>query len=173
MRIGIIALAISAAAAAPLLAQDSTAVICHAAPCVVTFEWGSSSSNAPDPDRRYGAPTDLESSFLSNLQQAGFSVTRTGQSATTLLVRLTPQNKALCDVAVGTNPDYSCHTVQRANIVIQGGDSKAGVNHVDVNPRCTDPQVYPSYAQFGRFAAEYFVYMVGGQKGERPRSIKC
>lgn len=173
MRIEPIVLAMIAASATPLLAQDST-VVCHTAPCVVTFEWGNSGSMPPDPDRRYGAPSELEAAFLTGLQQAGLQVVRSGQSVTTLLVRITPQNKALCDLAAGTNPDYSCHTVQRASITIQQNDTpKGGVRRVDINPRCTDSQMSPTFRQFGGFAAEYFIFMVSGQQGKRPTTIKC
>lgn len=175
MRTGnfVLVLAIAAASAAPLLAQDST-VVCHTVPCVVVFEWGNSGSMPPDPDRRYGAPSDLEAAFQTGLQESGLQVSRTGQSPTTLRVRITPQNKALCDLAVGTNPDYGCHTVQRASITIEQNDTpKGGVRRVEVNPRCTDTKMSPTYRQFGQFAAEYFIYMVSGQQGKRPTTIKC
>lgn len=174
MRIGTIVLAIAVASATPLLAQDTSAVLCHDVPCVVNFEWGNSGGMPPDPDRRYGAPSDLESAFVAGLRQAGFQVTSSGQSPSTLRVRLTPQNRALCDLAVGTDPDYSCHTVQRASISIERSDAPKGdLRRVDVNPRCTDTTAMPTFRQFGQFAAEYFIYMAGGQHGKRPTTIKC
>lgn len=174
MRTVLAAAAVAAFSATPLLAQDTTSTVCHTAPCVVSFEWGSSGATPPDPDRRFGAPSDLESSFLSGLQQAGLQVTENGASSATLLVRITPQNKAPCDVSVGTNPDYSCHTAQRATITVQRTDSvKGGITHVEINPRCTDPKSYPTFAQFGRYAADYFIYMASGQKSRRPGSIRC
>ena len=174
MRISLAAITMAALSATPLLAQDTTAVVCHTAPCLVVFEWGSSGAMPPDPDRRYGTPSELESSFVSGLQEAGLQVTRNGPAPTTLLVRITPQNKALCDMAVGTDPDYTCHTVQRASITIQQAETpNGGIRRVEINPRCTDPKTSPTFLQFGRFAAEYFVYMASGQKGQRPTSIKC
>jgi hypothetical protein len=174
MHLPLAAAAVALLSASAVLAQDSTSIVCHTAPCVVTFEWGNSGSVPPDPDRRYGAPSELESSFVSGLQQAGLQVSRSGAAPTVLLVRITPQNRALCDAAVGTNPDYSCHTAQRAAITIQRSDSvKGGVTRVDINPRCTDPKSLPSFTQFGQFAADYFIYMASGQKGHRPTSIKC
>jgi len=174
MRLSVSAIAAAALSATPLFAQDTTAIVCHNAPCVVTFEWGSSGAMPPDPDRRYGAPSELESTFLSGLEQAGLQVARDGSAPTTLLVRITPQNKALCDMAVGTDPDYSCHTVQRASITIQQTENpKGGLRRVEVNPRCTDPKASPTFTQFGRFAANYFLFMANGQKGQRPTSIRC
>lgn len=174
MRIALAAIAMAAFSTTPIFAQDTATVACRAAPCVVTFEWGSSGSMPPDPDRRYGAPSELESSFLSGLQQAGLQVSRSGPAPITILVRVTPQTRALCDAAVGTNPDYSCHTVQRAAITVQRSDSvKGGVTRVEINPRCTDPKALPTFTQFGQFAAEYFIYMARGQKGHRPTSIRC
>ena len=174
MRIPLAVITFAALSATRLHAQDSTAIVCHTAPCLVEFEWGNSGAMPPDPDRRYGAPSDLESAFLSGLAQAGLQVARTGQAPTTLLVRIMPKDKALCDLAVGTDPDYSCHTVQRATITIQQNDSpKGGVRHVELNPRCTDTKALPTFGQFGRFAAEYFVFMASGQQGRHSTTIKC
>lgn len=174
MRIALAAITLAAISATRLYAQDSTAIVCHTSPCVVVFEWGNSGALPPEPDRRYGAASDLESSFLSGLEQSGLQVSRTGQAPTTLLVRITPKNKALCDMAVGTDPDYSCHTADRATITIQQSDSpKGGVRHVELNPRCSDTKASPTFAQFGRFAAEYFVFVAGGQKGHHSTTIRC
>ena len=174
MRITLAAIGVAMLSATPLLAQDTTAVVCREAPCLVVFEWGNSSSMPPEPDRRYGSPSELESAFLGGVQQAGLQVMRSGQAPVTLLVRIMPLDRALCDAAVGTDPDYTCHTAQRATITIQQAETpKGGLRHVDVNPHCTDPKTSPSFAQFGRFAADYFVFMVNGQRGRRPTSIRC
>ncbi|HSQ31737.1 MAG TPA: hypothetical protein VLN49_17890 [Gemmatimonadaceae bacterium] len=174
MRAALIALGFAAVSAARLLAQDSTAVACQAAPCVITFEWGNGGSMPPDPDRRYGAPSELEAAFLERLQELGFKVSRTGPAPTTLLVRISPHDRALCDMSVGTNPDYSCHTAERATVTIQQADAPPkSVRRVDVNPRCADPKMLPTFPQFGRYTAEYFGYVVFDRKGSRPASIKC
>jgi hypothetical protein len=57
---------------------------------------------------------------------------------------------------------------------VQRSDSvKGGLTHVEINPRCTDPKSFPTFTQFGRFAADYFIYMASSQKSRRPTSIKC
>ncbi len=174
MRAALITLGFAAAFAAPLLAQDSSAVVCQAAPCIIMFAWGNGGSMPPDPDRRYGAPSELESAFITRLQELGFKASRTGPAPATLLVRIMPHDRALCDMSVGTDPDYSCHTAERATITIQQADAPAkAVRRVDVNPRCADPKMLPTFPQFGRYAAEYFGYMVVDRKGPRPASIKC
>lgn len=174
MRAALVALGLATVSAAPLLAQDSSAVACRAAPCVITFEWGNGGAMPPDPDRRYGAPSELESAFIERLQELGFNVSRTGAASTTLAVRIMPHDRALCDMSVGTNPDYSCHTAERAMITIQQADAPAkSVRRVDVNPRCADPKMLPTFQQFGRYVADYFGYMLGDRKGPRPASIKC
>ena len=152
-------------------AQDST-LACHVTPCGVTFEWGNG-NNIPDPDRRYGAPSDMELVFLSRLQELGFKAGRGGDAASVILVRLTPLNRAICESMSGTNTDYSCHTVDRAAITVRLENSDAKpVPRVDVIARCSDPKVSVSFAQFGRYAAEMLAYTVAGGKGSRP-SVKC
>lgn len=174
MRAALVTFGIAVAFAAPLIAQDSSAVVCQAAPCIINFEWGNGSSMPPDPDRRYGAPAELEAAFIARLQELGFKPGRTAPAPTTVVVRIMPHDRALCDMSVGTNPDYSCHTAERAMITIQQADAAAkSVRRVDVIPRCADPKMLPTFPQFGRYAAEYFGYMVAGRKGARPASIKC
>ena len=151
-------------------AQDST-LVCHVTPCAVTFEWGNGNT-PPDPDRRYGAPSDMESVFLSRLQELGFNTTRGGEGASAITVRLTPLTRAICEAMSGTNTDYSCHTVDRAAITVRQQEGVKPVPRLDVIARCSDPKVSITFAQFGRYAAEMFAYTVAGSKGSRP-SAKC
>jgi hypothetical protein len=147
---------------------------CAIGGCSVVFDWGNGGSS-PDVDRRYGAPSDLESSFLSGLTSAGFRITSTGQpSAMTITMRISPQNKALCDTMPGVNPDYTCHTVQRASVLFTANDSTVKqLQRIEVNPRCSDPKVFPTFTQFGRFAAETLIFqLVNDGKGQHP-AIKC
>jgi hypothetical protein len=152
-------------------AQDST-VACRLTTCAVTFEWGNANT-LPDPDRRYGAPSDMESMFLSRLQELGFRTARSGEAASTITVRLTPLNRAICESMSGTNTDYSCHTVDRAAITVRQENAESTpIPRVDVIARCADPKVSVSFAQFGRYAAEIFAYAAAGSKGSRP-AVKC
>ena len=151
-------------------AQDST-LVCHLSPCSVTFEWGNGNT-PPDPDRRYGAPTDMESVFLSRLQELGFKTARGGEASSAITVRLTPLNRAICESMSGTNTDYSCHTVDRAAITVRQDETARPIPRIDVIARCSDPKVSVTFAQFGRYAAEIFAYTVDGSKGPRP-SVKC
>jgi len=173
MRIEIAAAAVIAVivtAPRTMTAQDST-LACHLTPCAVTFEWGNG-NNIPDPDRRYGAPTDMESVFLSRLQELGFKTVRGGDAASSIAVRLTPLNRAICESMSGTNTDYSCHTVDRAAITVRQEEAGKQVPRVDVIARCSDPKVSVTFAQFGRYAAEIFAYTAAGGKGQRP-AVKC
>ena len=151
-------------------AQEST-LVCQASPCSVTFEWGNGNT-PPDPDRRYGAPTDMESVFISRLQELGFKTARGGETASAITVRLTPLNRAICESMSGTNTDYSCHTVDRAAITVRQDETAKPIPRMDVIARCSDPKVSVTFAQFGRYAAEIFAYMAAGGKGSRP-SVKC
>ena len=151
-------------------AQDAP-LACQATPCAVTFEWGNGNT-PPDPDRRYGAPSDMESTFLSRLQELGFKTTRAGEGGAAITVRLTPLNRAICEAMSGTNTDYSCHTVDRAAITVRVDEGTKPVPRVDVIARCSDPKVSVTFAQFGRYAAEMLAYSIGGSKGSRP-SAKC
>jgi hypothetical protein len=151
-------------------AQDAT-LPCQASPCSVTFEWGNGNT-PPVPDRRYGAPSDMESVFLSRLQELGFKMARGGESASAITVRLTPLNRAICESMSGTNTDYSCHTVDRAAITVRQDETAKPIPRFDVIARCSDPKVSVTFAQFGRYAAEVFAYTAGGSKGSRP-SVKC
>ena len=99
--------------------------------------------------------------------------TRSGGAPTTITVRLTPLNRAICETMSGTNTDYSCHTVDRAAITVRS--EEAGTKQIprlDVIARCADPKVSVSFAQFGRYAAEMLAYAVTGSKESRP-SAKC
>lgn len=140
--------------------------------CNLVFDWGGSQ---PDVDRRYGAPSEMENAITAGLTAAGWRFASAGQASTmTLTFRLTPQKKALCDTMPGVSPDYSCHTVSRAAVVFTPNDStQKALARVDVNPRCSDPKQYPTFPQFGRYAAETVIYtvMLDG-KGQRP-SVKC
>jgi hypothetical protein len=151
-------------------AQDST-LACHVAPCSVTFEWGNGNT-PPDPDRRYGAPSDMESVFISRLQELGFKVSRGAEALSAITVRLTPLNRAICESMSGTNTDYSCHTVDRAAITVRQEETAKPVPRIDVIARCSDPKVSVSFSQFGRYAADMLAYMVAGGKGSRP-AVKC
>lgn len=161
---GVLLVARGAAAQDPPLA-------CQITSCSVTFEWGNGNT-PPDPDRRYGSPTDMESIFLSRLQELGFKTARGGETMSAITVRLTPLNRAICDSMSGTNTDYSCHTVDRAAITIRQDEGAKPVPRVDVIARCSDPKVSVTFAQFGRYAAEVLAYTIAGSKGSRP-SVKC
>jgi hypothetical protein len=174
MRTKWITLAIAVLVAAPAVAAAQTNP-CAEKPCNIVFEWGNSGANPPDVDRRFGAPADLETGFLSALSAAGWKVaTNAGSSGVMVTVRLTPQNKVLCEAMPGVNPDYTCHTVNRAAIVFVSGDSAIKApSRVDVNARCSDPKSNPTYKEFGRFAADWVTWnVVTQQKGQRP-SVKC
>jgi|SRR3954468_12178139 len=151
-------------------AQDST-LACHSTPCAVTFEWGNG-NNIPDPDRRYGSPSDMETIFLARLQELGIRTTRAGDSPSTITVRLTPLNRAICESMSGTNTDYTCHTVDRAAITVRQADAAKQVPRIDVIARCSDPKMSVTFAQFGRYAAEMLAYTVAGSKESRP-TTKC
>jgi hypothetical protein len=167
-------LALAACAAFPAVAAAQTNP-CADRACNIVFEWGSSGGSQPDVDRRFGAPADVETSFLSALSSRGWKVaTNSGSSGMTITVRLTPQNKVLCEAMPGVNPDYSCHTVSRAAVVFVSSDtSLKAPGRIDVNARCSDPKSNPSYKEFGRYAADWVAWnVVEQQKGSRP-TIKC
>src|SRR5258705_9525357 len=104
MRTKWIHLVIAASLCTPAVAAAQTNP-CADRPCNVVFEWGNAST-PPDVDRKYGAPSELENAFLSGLQSGGWRVVASqSQSSMTITVRLTPQNKALCDTMPGVNPD--------------------------------------------------------------------
>jgi hypothetical protein len=166
--------AVAAVLASPAVAAAQTNP-CADRACTVVFEWGGSGSTQPDVDRRFGAPADLETSFLSALSNLGWKVSSSsGPSATMITVRLTPQNRVLCEAMSGLNSDYTCHTVSRAAIIFSSTDeSVKAPGRIDVNARCSDPKSYPTYKEFGRYAADWAVWMVvAQQKGDRP-GIKC
>jgi hypothetical protein len=154
--VGLIALV-----AAPLAAQDSTRVLCRESACLLVFDW-SNGSTPPDPDRRYGAPSDLESAFRSRLTAAGYKLATSAPASTTITIRLTPQTRALCDVMEGMNPDYSCHTVARATIT-----------RIDVTPRCRDPKLSITMAQFGQYAGDLVVYTLAPDPKPGRPNAKC
>jgi len=166
-------LGLVALVAAPLVAQDTTHVFCRESACVVVFDW-SNGSTPPDPDRRYGAPSELEAVFRTRLTQAGYKIAASPPAPGTITVRLTPQNRALCDSMEGTNPDYSCHSVARASVVFSASESNVAPNtRVDVSPRCSDPKLSMTMAKFGQFAADLVVYTLAPDpKPPRPNA-KC
>jgi hypothetical protein len=73
VRISLGVVGLVALVAAPLVAQDTTHVFCRESACVVVFHW-SNGSTPPDPDRRYGAPSELEAAFKARLSQAGYKI---------------------------------------------------------------------------------------------------
>jgi hypothetical protein len=151
-------------------AQDST-LTCRIATCAVTFEWGNGNI-PPDPDRRYGAPSDMESVFLSRMAELGFKTSRISEATTSIVVRLTPLDRAICESMSGTNTDYSCHTVDRAAITMRVEEGAKQAPRVDVIARCSDPKISVTFAQFGKYAAEMLAYTIAGSKGPRP-AVKC
>jgi hypothetical protein len=157
----------------PAVAQDSTHALCRASACLLVFDW-SNGSTQPDPDRRYGSPSDLETAFRAKLTAAGYKLTASPPAAATITIRLTPQTRALCDTMEGMNPDYSCHTVARATILLSSGDPNAGSNNrIDVTPRCRDPKLSISMSQFGQYAGDLVVYTLAADpKSARPNA-KC
>jgi hypothetical protein len=166
--VGLIALV-----AAPLAAQDSTRALCRESACLLVFDW-SNGSTPPDPDRRYGAPSDLESAFRSRLTAAGYNLATSSTAPTTITIRLTPQTRALCDVMEGMNPDYSCHTVARATILFSIGEPNANPNiRIDVTPRCRDPKLSITMAQFGQYAGDLVVYTLAPDPKPGRPNAKC
>lgn len=173
MRIDWKCVALAVAIGAPAIAGAQTPAPCTDHPCNIVFDWGN--GNTPDVDRKYGAPSELENAFIAGLQGAGWRfVASQSQSSMTITVRLTPQNRALCDTMPGVNPDYKCHTVARGAVVFTPlEETQKQIPRIDINPRCSDPKNFPSFPQFGRYAAEYVLFtMVGESKGSRP-SVKC
>ena len=173
MRISLGVVGLIAFVATPLVAQDSTHVFCRESPCVVIFDW-SNGSTPPDPDRRYGAPSELEAAFRSRLTAAGYKIAANPPAPSTITLRLTPQTRALCDTMEGMNPDYSCHTVARATIVFSASEPNAAPNtRVDVNPRCSDPKVSMAMAKFGQFAADLVIYTLSADPKPGRPNAKC
>jgi len=167
-------LALAGAAATTAAAQNKNPCADH--PCNIVFDWGGSSSS-PDPDRHFGNPSELEAMFVQTLQGAGFrfSSSAAQEGGMTINVRLTPQNRVICDNMPGTSSDMSCHTVSRASVVFVPNDaSQKAPGRVDINPRCSDPTLHPTYASFGEFAAASVVYaVINDSKGDRPAAVKC
>jgi hypothetical protein len=162
-----------ALAAAQLGAQDSTHVFCRESACLLVFDW-SNGSTPPDPDRRYGAPSELEAAFRSRLASAGYKIATSPPAAGTMTVRLTPQPRALCDTMEGMNPDYSCHTVARAVIVFSASAPNAAPNtRVDVSPRCADPKLSMTMARFGEYAADLVVFTLAPDPKPGRPNTRC
>ena len=173
MRTRLIHLALFAGFAVPAIAVAQSNP-CAEHTCNIVYDWGNGGTS-PDVDRRYGAPSELEANLTGGLASAGWRFASSGQtSSMTITVRISPQNKALCDTMPGVNPDYTCHTVSRAAIVFTPNDStQKPISRIDVNPRCSDPKNYPTFAQFGKFAAETLIYTIVNEgKGQRP-NVKC
>lgn len=173
MRISPIAFAAMLATASAARAQEAAGSNpCQQVTCSIIFDWGGGRT-APDADRVYGNPSDMESAFLTRLTDAGFRIVPSG-AGMTITLRLTPQNRVLCDALPGVNPDYSCHTVGRGTVLFVANDSSAKAPaRVDITPRCSDPKIFPTFHQFGTYAAESVIYAVVNQgKGSRPQ-VKC
>jgi hypothetical protein len=173
MRTNWITLALGAVLAVPAVTAAQTNP-CGDKACNVVFEWGGSGASQPDVDRRFGAPADVETSFRSALSAAGWKVATSNPGGVTITVRLTPQNRVLCEAMPGVNPDYSCHTVNRAAIVFVSADTSIKApGRIDVNARCSDPKSNPTYKEFGRYAADWAIWnVIAQQKGQRP-AVKC
>jgi hypothetical protein len=158
---------------APLVAQDSTHVFCRESACVVVFDWANGST-PPDPDRRYGAPSELEAAFRARLTQAGYKIAASLPAPGTITLRLTPQPRALCDTMEGTNPDYSCHSVARASILFSASEASTAPNtRIDVNPRCSDPKLSMTMTKFGQFAADLVIYTLAPDPKPARPNAKC
>lgn len=172
MRIARVVL-LAAAMTLPALARAQTNP-CAERACKVIFDWGNGGGTTPDVDRRFGAPSTLESVFGETLSGAGWKVKGGADAVVTLTVRVTPQTRALCEAMPGVNPDYSCHTVSRAAVLFNSSDAALKMpGRVDIVPRCSDPKAFPSFAQFGRYAAEVVLFaVVNDGKGQRP-TVKC
>lgn len=174
MRIEVIALGGLLAGAIPVAASRAQSSPCAQAPCNVVFDWGNGGP-PPDVDDIYGSPATLEKSFLKALDDAGWPAVVGSTTATmTIMLRLTPQNRVRCDRVDGTNPDLSCHTVQRAVASFASSDTTAKVpNRIEVLARCAEAKNYPTFSQFGQYVAEMLVFQLEkGGKGSRP-SLKC
>lgn len=173
MRKSISIAALVVLAAAPLAAQDSTHAVCRDAPCLLVFDW-SNGGSPPDPDKRYGSSADLEQAFRGRLTAAGYKLATSAPAANTITLRLTPQTRALCDTMEGMNPDYSCHSVSRATIVFSASDPNASpIARIDVSPRCRDPKVAITMAQFGQYAGDLVIYTLSPDPKPGRPSAKC
>ena len=141
--------------------------------CAIVFDWGEGGT-PPDVDRIYGSPATMEAEFTKVLADAGWSIVRgTPNASIVLTFRPVVQNRVRCEKMSGTNTDMSCHTVSRGTAMFATNDSTVQVPHrVEVIPRCSDPQAYPSFVEFGRFAGEMVLYQAAGGKGSRP-AIRC
>jgi len=173
MRTSSIILAAIVATASAARAQEAPPPNpCQTVTCSIAFDWGGGRT-APDADRVYGNPADMESAFITLLTDAGFHIVA-ANAGMTMTFRLTPQDRVLCDALPGVNPDYSCHTVGRGTIIFVANDSAAKAPaRVDIIPRCSDPKIFPTFRQFGTYAAESVIYAVVNQgKGSRPQ-VKC
>jgi len=171
MRTSLTSLVLAAAIVLPAAAL-AQANPCAENTCKVIFDWG---GTIPDVDKRFGAPSTMESTFLGTLGSAGWKVSPSvATTPLTMTVRLTKQERAMCDQMSGVNPDMSCHTVSRAAIIFTANDStQKPVPRVEVAPHCSDPKSNPTFVQFGQYAAEYVTYMIVNEgKGQRP-SLKC
>jgi hypothetical protein len=157
--------------AAPSRAQTAPTGPCHQYSCIVIFDWG---GTPPDADRRYGNSSDLESAFLSQLRDLGYTILPSGNAAMTITLRITTTNRALCDSMEGTNPDYTCRTATRAFAVFAPNDSTArGLPRVDINPRCPDPTRLLTMSQFGHYAAAFVAYMSSPDPKPARPSARC
>lgn len=174
MRIGVIAFAGLLAGTMPTTTAHAQSSPCAQASCGVVFDWGNGGP-PPDVDEIYGSPAALEKAFIKALDDAGWrSAPGSASAPMTIMLRLTPQNRVRCDRMDGTNPDLSCHTVQRGVASFASSDTTVKVpNRIEVLARCAEAKNYPTFSQFGQYAAEMLVYQIEkGGKGARP-SLKC
>jgi len=141
--------------------------------CAIVFDWGEGGT-APDVDRIYGSPSTMEAQFAKVLSDAGWQVVRgTPNASVVITFRPALQNRVRCEKMSGTNTDLSCHTVGRGTVMFASSDSAVQApRRVEIIPRCSDPQAYPTFAEFGQFAGEMVVFQTAGGKGSRP-AIKC
>lgn len=175
MRIEVVVLAGLLAGSIPSASQAQSG-LCAQAACGVVFDWGNGGP-PPDVDEIYGSPSALEKAFVKALDDAGWRTAPGSASASasmTIMLRVTPQNRVRCDRVDGTNPDLSCHTVQRAVASFASSDSTVKApNRIEVLARCAEAKNYPTFSQFGQYAAEMLVFQLEkGGKGSRP-SLKC
>jgi hypothetical protein len=174
MRIEVMAAVGLFAAAIPLTASRAQGNPCAQVTCGVAFDWGNGGP-PPDVDEVYGSPSALEKTFVMALNDAGWRVTPGSTSAAmTITLRLTAQNRVRCDRVDGTNPDLSCHTVERGAASFASSDSTVKLpKRIEVLARCSEAKNYPTFSQFGQYAGEMLVFQLEkGGKGSRP-ILKC
>jgi hypothetical protein len=173
MRIEVMAVVGLFATALPLSASRAQGNPCARVTCGVAFDWGNGGP-PPDVDEIYGSPSTLEKTFVMALNDAGWRVATGSSPAVTITLRLTPQNRVRCDRVDGTNPDLSCHTVERGVASFTSSDSTVKPpKRIEVLARCPEAKNYPTFSQFGQYAGEMLVFQLEkGGRGSRP-VLKC